>query len=253
MGVAGEADAVRVQHHQRDVAAFSSGQHVEDLRVDRGLAAGELNGLGLALGPDEGVEHRVDLLQRQAVAVLLWPGAGVGEADRAVEVARGVDLDDPQAGVLGMLRADTTIVWAAIGHLRLSPSWALPRLVEALDLHVALRVPVDDGFEEAVVRTLTTQDHPTAPYQQLRIENELAARAYRLGAGQRLASRVRRVARHTRRRVPRPLRGPCHTHSDTSTAVKDSSALQGRKRDEVPARSDDECDLERPLRCSRRK
>ena len=61
--VASEPDPVRVQHHELDPAALGRRQHVEDLRVDRRLASRQLDGLGLALGPHERVEHRLDLLE----------------------------------------------------------------------------------------------------------------------------------------------------------------------------------------------
>jgi hypothetical protein len=147
-------------------------------------AARELHRFGLALGADEGVEHRLDLPQGERVAVLLGAGARVGEADRAVEVARRVDLDDPEAGVLRVLGADPAVVRASARGRRL----ALERLVagplEALDLDVALCVPVHDGLERAVVGAAPAQDHLAFADDQLRGKHPSAARADGLGGGE---------------------------------------------------------------------
>src|SRR5215207_9077568 len=222
-GIASQADAIRVQHHQRDVAPLGGRQHVEDLRVDRGLTAGELNRLGFALGPDEGVQHRLDLLQRQAVPVLLRPRAGVGEADRAVEVAGGVDLDDPQAGVLGVLGADATVTRAAVKGLRLTLAGVFAGLVEALDLQIALGVAVDDRLEFSVVGAPTAEDHAGVANEELGIEHGAAARTDRLGVAQRPAGRGRRVARRPRGDYLWPGCAARHALSDRSITAKGSS------------------------------
>lgn len=65
------------------------------------------DGFGFAFGGDERVEARQDLSQREGEPVRLM--AGVGEADRAVEVARGVDLDQPDAGVLLVVGAEPAV------------------------------------------------------------------------------------------------------------------------------------------------
>jgi hypothetical protein len=57
---------------------------------------------GSPLGGHEAVEHQPDLRARQREAVRLM--AGIGETDRAVEVAAAVDLDQGEAGVLFVLR-----------------------------------------------------------------------------------------------------------------------------------------------------
>ena len=93
--------------------AFAAASMSRICGMDRRLAARQLHRLGLALGGDERVQHRLDLLERERVAVGLVAGARLGEADRAVEVAAGVDLDDPEAGVLGVLGADAAVARAA--------------------------------------------------------------------------------------------------------------------------------------------
>jgi hypothetical protein len=117
-----------------------------------GFAPGELHRLRLALGAHERVEHLLHLLQAERVTVLLRPGARFGEADRAVEVADGVHLDDPEAGVLGVLRTDPAVVRAAARDrgLALERLGAWPR--EALNVEIALDVAVDDRVEGPVLR-----------------------------------------------------------------------------------------------------
>ena len=86
------------------------GDDLPELGMDGRLAAGELDEVGLALGRDHRVEHRLDLGQR-AVAAL--PDRAVGEADRAGEVAGVVDLDDGQAAMLLVIGAEAAIPGAA--------------------------------------------------------------------------------------------------------------------------------------------
>ena len=102
--------------------------------MDRRLAARELHHLRIALGGDEAVEHELDLLKREREAVRLV--AGVGEADRAVEVAAAVHLDDREAGVLLVLGADTAVERTAVLDLALILERQRPGLVVALLRHV---------------------------------------------------------------------------------------------------------------------
>src|ERR671930_1349743 len=69
--IAGDPDPVRVQHHHADPLRTGELDEVEDLRVDCRLAARELHYLRRALRGDEAIEHEVDLLQRERVAVRL--------------------------------------------------------------------------------------------------------------------------------------------------------------------------------------
>ena len=115
--VGGQADAVGVDVDVLDGAGLGEVDEVQDVLVDGGLAAGEHHHLRLTLGRHEGVEHPLALLVGDGVAVRLV--AGVGEADRAVQVAAGVDLDDAQAGVLLVLRAQPAVARAAVLHLGL--------------------------------------------------------------------------------------------------------------------------------------
>jgi hypothetical protein len=107
--IARQPDPAGVQHHERDPARPRRCKHLEDLGMDRRLAAGELDGLGLSLGSDESVEHRLHLREAEREPMLLVAGARLGKAHRAVEVVGGVHLDDPQTRVLLVLRAEAAV------------------------------------------------------------------------------------------------------------------------------------------------
>ncbi len=179
--VAREPDPVRVQHHRADSLRLGERDHLEDLRMDRRLAARELHHLRLALGGDEAAEHEVDLLERQRVAVAVGVVAGVGEADRAVEVAGGVHLDDREAGVLLVLGAQAAVERTAVLHLGLELERQRARLVEPLLRHVELRVRVDERLEEALLGAALAHDHAVVAHVHLGVDHRLADRADRLG------------------------------------------------------------------------
>src|SRR4029450_6483846 len=146
--------------------------------MDRRLPARELHHLGRALGGDEAVEHEVDLLERERVAVRL--GAGVREADRAVKVAARVHLDDPEAGVLLVLGAEAAVERAAVDYLGLELERDRPRLVEALLREIELRVRVDERLEEAVLAAAFAQDYQVVAHVHLGVDHRLADRTDRL-------------------------------------------------------------------------
>ena len=176
--VAGQADAVGVQHHHPDPALLRHLDEANDVLVDRGLAARELDHLRLALRAHEGVEHRRHLILGQGIAVGLV--ARVGEADRAVQVAAGVDLDDPEAGVLLVLGAEPAVERAALGHLGLELERQRAGLVVALLRHVELGVRVDERLELAVVGAALAQHDPVVADQHLGVHHDLAQGADRL-------------------------------------------------------------------------
>ena len=174
-GVGGEADAVGVEGHRPDRLGPAELDDLDDLRMDGRLAAAEHDHLGLALAGDEDVEHAVDLLEAQRVAVGLV--AGVGEADRAVEVAVGVDLDDPEAGVLLVLRAEAAVERAAVDDLGLELERDGARPVEAHRVEVHPGVAVDERLELAVLAAALAQVHPVVADVHLRVDHRLAHRA----------------------------------------------------------------------------
>ena len=107
-----DALAVGVHHDEWECRGRARIHKVDDLRMDGGLAAGELHHFGVPFGTDKVVQHRFDFFQRQTEA-----GTRIGKAERAVHVAGAVDLDDAQAGVLLMVGAQAAIVRTAVFDL----------------------------------------------------------------------------------------------------------------------------------------
>jgi len=103
--------------------------------MEGGLAAGELDYVGMAFVADDGVEHGFDLGEG---AELLALGAAGGVADGAAEVAVVADLDEGEAGVLFVVGAEAAVVGASpfdgsvvdLGHLgRLDEDFAAAAVV----------------------------------------------------------------------------------------------------------------------------
>jgi hypothetical protein len=107
------------------------------------------------------------------------PGARLGEADGAVEVAAGVDLDDPEARVLGVLGADAAVARAALVGRGLAQQRSRARPVIALRFAPAIAVAVRKRFDQAMLGAFTTEDHPPVSLDQLRFEADAAMRADR--------------------------------------------------------------------------
>ena len=127
IGLPRDPDAVGVEHDVADRLRLGERDDVENLRVDGRLAAGDLHEVGHAFARDQRVEHEIDLGERPVQRAL---GARIGEADRAGEVARLVDVDQREAGVLLVVRAEAAIVGAA----ELGPRLHLERPVARLDV-----------------------------------------------------------------------------------------------------------------------
>jgi hypothetical protein len=66
----GDPQAIGVDHHMADWLGAGERQDFEELRVQRRLAAGELNEVGLTLAGDDRIEHFVDRRQGQMLGAL---------------------------------------------------------------------------------------------------------------------------------------------------------------------------------------
>jgi hypothetical protein len=152
---------------------------LEDLRMDRGLAAGEHHDLRFSLGGDERVEAGGDLLDGQCETIALV--AGVGEAHWTVEVAGRVDLDYPQTGVLLVIGTQPAVQRAAVAHLGLKLNRQRTGLVEPLGVHVQLGVAVHERHEAAVIAAPLAQVHLVVTHVDLGVDDRLADRADALG------------------------------------------------------------------------
>ncbi len=175
--VARQSDAVGVEVDVADRLALRHVDHGEDVLVNRGLTTGEHDDLRLALRRDVDVEHALALLERDGVAVGLV--AGVSEADRAVQVAVGVDLDDPQARVLLVLGAQPAVRRAAVLDLGLELQRDRARLVEPRRIDIHLRVAVDERLELAMFSAAFPQEYLVVVDVDLGVDDDLADRADR--------------------------------------------------------------------------
>src|SRR5947207_7253151 len=101
--------------------------------MQRRLPTRELNDLRLTLGLDKPVEHELNLLARELEPGLGEVRAGVREAQRAIHVAGGVHLDERQAGVLLVLRAETAVQGTPVPDLGRELERQRPRLVVSGD------------------------------------------------------------------------------------------------------------------------
>ncbi len=157
-GILRDAQAVGVDHQVADWPPFRRVEDVEELRVQRRLAAGDLHDVRLALVGDDGIEHALD---RRHVAEARAMRAGVGVADRAAQVAVVGDLDQGQAAVLHVLRAQAAVVGAAPLALGVEALRQLRRLDEALAAEaVILDVVGDQHALAAVLRAPLLQVDP---------------------------------------------------------------------------------------------
>jgi hypothetical protein len=99
------------------------------------FATGDLHHIGFALIGDDGIKHA---FERGQVAKLRPVRAAVGIADGAAQVAVVGDLQDRQARVLHVIRAQAAVIGAAVFHRRVETQRHLRRL----DVHLAALAPV---------------------------------------------------------------------------------------------------------------
>ena len=98
--VARDPDAIRVEDHARDVPLGRGRDDLGDLGMHRRLPAGQHQRVDpAALALDRGVERPEDVREP---GVPVDPGAALGEARRAVQVAVLGDVDQQDAAVLGL-------------------------------------------------------------------------------------------------------------------------------------------------------
>src|SRR5262249_47549951 len=132
---------------------------VEDLRMQRRLAAGELQQVRLALALDQEIEHALDLREAPGAGER---GRGAREAGGAREVAVLVHLQDREAAVLLVIGAEAAVVGAALVDSRVE----LERHVAGLE-EIAAALPVARlGRDQRLL-------HPV-PIAALEIEDGLA-------------------------------------------------------------------------------
>ena len=177
--VASDTDPVRVHHHVRDPLALRQCDEVEKLRVQRRLASGELHDLRVALSRDEGIEHRIDLLVGELESCPGEVRPRVREAQRTVEIAGRVHLDEREAGVLLVLGAETAIERTTLFDLGLESKRQRSRLVMTEDARVEIGVSEHDRLERAVVGATFPHHHLAVAKMDLRVDHPATDRTER--------------------------------------------------------------------------
>ncbi len=146
--ILGDADAVGVQHHMADRPAPRRVQDLEDLWVQGRLAAGDLQQIRLAFALDQEVEHALDFGE---AALPRAQRRRTGETGRAGEVAMLVDLDQCEAAVLLVVRAEAAIIGTALVDPGVEAQWHIARLQEIAAALPVSRVGRDEGLLHAVL------------------------------------------------------------------------------------------------------
>jgi hypothetical protein len=198
-----DAQPVGVQHQVADRPRGGLGEDIEELRMQRGLAPGDLHDVRLALARDDRVEHRADLVERP---VQRAPRAGLRVADRALEVAVLVDLDERQARVLHVVGTQPAVVRAAVGHRGREAIGQLGRLDPRLAARAVVRgVVAHQHALGAVSRAPLVHVHALAAHDDLRLHH---VQAFAADARGRVVEEIRAgLAGHRSPRAARTTSG----------------------------------------------
>src|SRR5580700_76119 len=140
--------------------------------MDRRLAAGELQHAGAAFEVDEAVHHSA-----AGVEVEVGPARpGLGEAHRTLEIALRSDLDEGDACVLLMFRAEAAVVGTALIRLGSEDARQAGGLAKFMAVVVS-DVRADEVVHAPVLRTLLAEVDPLAADDDLGIDKAAAGRA----------------------------------------------------------------------------
>ena len=167
--VPGNTNAVRVDHHLPDAPVLRRLHHIQQLGMNGRFTSAELHHLRVPFRLHKPVEHPLDLSQSKAIAY-----SGVGETNRAIQVAGGVDLDKAQANVLFMLRAQSAVEGTAVQDFGAELQGHGPRLVELDGVHIHLSVGTNDALEPIVVRAPFAHVDLVVPDDHLSIDDPFA-------------------------------------------------------------------------------
>lgn len=197
--VACDALSVRVDHHEWNAAPFCGLNKIDDLRMNRRLPTGKLNDLRITFRPYEVIQHRFNFLQCQAEARTRF-----GETERAVHITRAIHFNDAEAGVLLMVRTQSTIVRTTVMDLRSECQRDSAGLVVFALRDVHLGIAVDERFKRAAVRTPFFHEDFVFPEDDIGVDDAAALRA---NAASELVENVISIFLHVKlltRRMIRP-------------------------------------------------
>jgi hypothetical protein len=113
--------------------------------MNRGFAAAELDYLWLSLQFKEPIQHPLYFLQGKGETF-----SSVGEADRAIQVTAGIYLNESQAGMLFMLRAQAAVLGTPLFYLGAELEGQRARLVEGRRSYIHLGVGADQPLKPTV-------------------------------------------------------------------------------------------------------
>ena len=144
--VAGQTDAVGVDHDGLDRLLIGVADQADQLGVQRRLAAGELQHIGHAFELDVAIDHAAIGGEVDVLAA----GARLGEAHGTFEVAAGGDLDQGDAGVLLVFGTQAAVIGAALVGASAEGPGQAGRLAELVAI-VPGDVGADEVLDEAVL------------------------------------------------------------------------------------------------------
>src|SRR3990172_309201 len=102
------------------------------------------------------------------------PGAGVGEAQGTIHIAGAVHFDNPHAGMLLMIGAQTAVVRATMLYGSCILEWDRPLLVVLRGRSVCLGIRVNERFKNTVLRTAFPHENLILPQEYLGIDHTAA-------------------------------------------------------------------------------
>jgi hypothetical protein len=140
--------------------------HRNDVGVDRRLAARKLDDFGMPFRGDEPIQDRFHFAQSERIA-----RARVGETQRAVHIARAVDLDDAQTRVLLMVGTKTAIVRTTTVDGGRKAQRNRAGLVESRIGSVGLGISVDERFKQPMLGATLAHEHFVIAQQDLRVNH----------------------------------------------------------------------------------
>ena len=165
-------------------------EDVEELRVDRRLAAGKLDEVGLALAGDQRIEHGLDLGQGAVAAVDV---GGIGKAHRAGEVAGAVDLHDGKARMLLVIGAQPAVERTAGLGSRLGEERPVAGFEPQLLCAPVFQIIRDQSLLYAVLQTSLEVENPPSIVGLL--DDDLGGHGFEAGFAQRCRLAVEHIGR----------------------------------------------------------
>jgi hypothetical protein len=176
VAIAGDPEAVRVDHHHIDRLPAGVFENLVEGRVQGRLAAGKLQHFGPTFDLHQPVDRPLDLFEGEMTA----SRSARGVAHRAVEIAARSNFDQADACVLLVLGAQAAVERAAAVGARAELLGHASGQTE-LELIVLRHVGTDKILANAVGRAVFAKIDPTPPLENLGRHQRVTIRAQTLG------------------------------------------------------------------------